>query len=242
MALSPDAFVKVTMVYNAIVIIQLLFYHFNVPMQSVFIRPPYITNSNVPYYVTHLPWGLANPAFTEFGGIYWWMLILDWIRWFYPGMFVILMTLGFVYPIDDLAIFGAVFFAILWLLDLGKFLVRGWEYWFCENFQDCRHWNPPYCATTSWCEPNYMFKWIFWTNFIFLWFGLIYVFFAVYIRDISRVYHETLAAQRELRRDEVRTDRYMSLFGDIVARYHGDVVPQVQRSSDARYYMNKMWW
>ena len=147
--------------WEIVVLITFLFWWTVVPLNINLTQEFLKAKINIKYYEDSLPWGLANPAFTSQFGVYWVGFLTDLLRLISP--ITVFLTLSYIEKKDiEFLILGMIILhAIIFGFEIIKVFLRGWQLWFCENFQICRNWNPTNCHPKFNCPPNYAFWWSF---------------------------------------------------------------------------------
>lgn len=193
MPIDPAVFSRVTIAFNVAVIAFQLLYTMTVPLQFT-PTSAYLPTGNVTCYATHLPGGLADPAFTDVGGFEYTLLLLDLMRFIFPIVSLSVLGLSLALGSSGIAWAMLVVFGLFGLEELIKFVVRIDEYWFCSNWQICPRCSAPdytRCAPedTS-CPHSYLYRWIFWSNLVWLALIILYMILMGFLAYVAQTHAE----------------------------------------------------
>ncbi len=213
MAIDPEIFARVATAFNIAVIAFQMMFMMTVPLQFTPTNA-YLPPENVTCYATHLPLDLANPAITDVGGFEYTLLILDLLRWFVPLIFFMVLALALNTGSSAIAWVTLVVFGLFFLEELIKFVIRIDEYWFCSDWQICPRCSAPdfvRCAPedTS-CPHNYLYKWIFWSNFVWLFLIVLYMILTGIVAYVAKTHAENKERTRNAFLEANKDQSYVS--------------------------------
>lgn len=214
MAIDPIIFARVSIGFNIVVIIFIALYHMTVPLQFI-PTSKYLPAANITCYATHLPLNMDSPATTDVGGWEWTLLLLDELRWLYPGFLFMSLVLAFVIKGVGFAFVTLVVYLVLLIIDGIKLFFRIDEYWFCSNWQICPRCNGPddmRCPPedTS-CPHSYLIKWIFWTNVGFIFLGILYIILGYVVTRVNKSHFESMERKKTAFLEKYKNQHYQSL-------------------------------
>lgn len=169
-----QGFHSLTLGIDIMVVLFMIIYLIVVYLPVVFTFT-YLPVENVPYYDPSL-YGSLGGLFSE--RYYWefWVFVSDLFRFILPFGLEYCKAVAVVFEIPENIDVMTFVFVILTIWETIKLIWRGYEYGFCTDFQFCRNFNPSLCHQKFDCPANDVWLWVFWTNFVFFFLCIAYMF------------------------------------------------------------------
>ena len=173
----------------------------------------HLTTSDVPYYSTDPFLTLGSDWFDRYH-FDWYVVISDAFYVVTPIFEVHFLTIIYLFGGYDFRYFNIAFLGITFITKTVTLFIRAYQYVFCSDFQLCRNWDPTACSSGAFnCPANPVWQYMFWYNFVFVIFMIIYItlvfgkFFKSNYEDYIKEWIDEIIIYKKLVDDKMLVDQ-----------------------------------